>query len=146
MIDLNEMKEESLDIAIRRGQEVDGISCLKHCAGEVAEAIDAYKDFEQVHGKFSGPSSEAYNLRMELADIIMCVLTLCAREHLDIEEALRHCIKKNKARIPEKNKRADYVDWKLHKQSLEIKQLEEKMDMLTERFKLPTGAPTRVVK
>lgn len=129
MIDLNEMKIQSLAIAIKRGQEVDGVSCLKHCAGEVAEAIDAYKDFEQVHGKTPGPSKEAYDLKMELADIIMCVLTFCAREHFDIEEALRICLKKNKARITEVRK-TDFVGTKLAEHTNEIARIKEQIKSL----------------
>lgn len=88
MIDLNEMKKQSLEIAKLRGQEVDVLSCLKHCSGEIVEATDAYVD------------RKINNLKSETADVIMCMLTLAERVGFDVEKALKDCLEKNRARIP----------------------------------------------
>lgn len=95
MIDLNEIKETSLQIAELRGQDTDVRATLKYCAGEVLESYEAYGNWT-----FNNPKGKE-DFALELADVIMCILTISAAEKIDIEEALRICLKKNKARVTE---------------------------------------------
>jgi NTP pyrophosphatase (non-canonical NTP hydrolase) len=94
MIDLNAIAKESREIAIARDQDVTVLGCLKHCAGEVIEATSAQENFY-----FQLNNEAEKNYKSELADIVMCILTLCAEEDFDIEKMLEDCLKKNKARL-----------------------------------------------
>lgn len=78
---------------------------LKHCATEVVEAMEAwtkYQDDGVNHDDYVYPSYFAN----ELADIICCVLIICGKEQIDIEQAILDCIEK-------KRKRAEGVGDKL---------------------------------
>jgi NTP pyrophosphatase (non-canonical NTP hydrolase) len=91
MIDLNSIAIESLEIAEKRDLKTDTVSTLKHCAGEVVEAMDAY-----THSLYNKNLREEF--AMELADVIMCILTISGHLSIDIEKAIEDCLKKNKAR------------------------------------------------
>ena len=86
-MDLKTGSEKAFEIAEKRGQyKHDGqdvLRGLKHCAGEVLEANEAYNDWSFIN-KDEGKEKFAD----ELADIIMCVLSICGAEHIDIENAI----------------------------------------------------------
>lgn len=91
MIDLCEMSKESANITAKRFN-LDDMSAnnktfltLKHCAGEVVEAMEAY-------GRSDADFAE------ELGDIIMCCLTCAGINKIDIEYSLIACQEKNAAR------------------------------------------------
>ena len=46
MIDLNNIARQSLKIAEHRKLETDALSCIKHCAGEIAEATQAVDNYQ----------------------------------------------------------------------------------------------------
>ena len=46
MIDLNNIAKQSLKIAEHRKLETDALSCIKHCAGEIAEATQAIDNYQ----------------------------------------------------------------------------------------------------
>lgn len=92
MIDLNNIAEQSLKIAEHRQQKTDFLSSLKHCTGEVLEAVESYTRFVY------SPIEEKDSFPDELADVIMCILTVSAKENIDIEQALLKCLEKNRNR------------------------------------------------
>lgn len=92
MIDLNNIAEQSLKIAEHRKQKTDFLSSLKHCVGEVLEAVESYTKFAY------SPYGKKDSLPDELADVIMCILTVSAKENIDIEKALLKCLEKNRNR------------------------------------------------
>ena len=95
MIDLNNIAEQSLKIAEHRNQKTDFLSSLKHCAGEVLEAVESYTRFVY------SPVEEKDSFPDELADVIMCILTVSAKENVDIEQAILNCLEKNRKRARE---------------------------------------------
>lgn len=110
MIDLNKMAKDALSIALKREEKNqikgDTISILKHCAGEVVEATEAYfllKHLEGLNDKsvdFEYVKSHAEtNFADELSVIITCALIAVAQEGIDIEAALRRVQEKNKRRV-----------------------------------------------
>lgn len=98
MIDLNKLSKEAYIVAKKR--ELNGafiktepISVLKHCAGEVMEATEAYCDFayemtDEFEEKFQN----------EVADIIVCCLIMSGYMMFDIESALTRVMEKNRLR------------------------------------------------
>ena len=96
-MDLKTGSEKAFEIAEKWGQyKHDGqdvLRGLKHCAGEVLEANEAYNDWSFIN-KDEGKEKFAD----ELADIIMCVLSICGAEHIDIEKAMWRCFIKNAER------------------------------------------------
>ena len=90
MINLNDLSRQSLLLAQQRGLKTDVISTLKHCAGEVVEATQAYSDVVL--------EDDIEDFSLELADIIICVLTASAVEGIDIEEAVNKAMQKNAKR------------------------------------------------
>ena len=84
------------------------MAMLKHCATEVVEATEAYNkmedfsdnyDYHCTISKLTQFSKLEENFKSELADIIACVLIICANEPtIDIEAALQKCFEKNLAR------------------------------------------------
>ncbi len=100
MIDINQMSAQAFEIAEKRGQykhdEHDTTRALKHCAGEVVEAVEAYNDWTFLDTPKTDKKAE---FTSELADIIMCVLSIAGAENIDIEKALKDCIVKNERRI-----------------------------------------------
>lgn len=109
MLDLNELCKVAYKNTCKRAEHEPDIKmgtmeALKHCAGEVIEATEAYSRVATVYS-----ISEVYsiaeackihvqnreNFISELADIICCVLTICGKENIDIEYALTMCMEKN---------------------------------------------------
>lgn len=97
MIDLNEHAQKAQEIAFNRwkkkGVEYHTPAILKHCAGEVCEAVEAYDQY-----LYEYIQSRRNKLAEELADIITCALIAAANEDIDIERALQECQQKNEAR------------------------------------------------
>ena len=93
MLDLNRMARISAEIAVKRGLGTDELDALKHCAGEVVEAMEAFSDI--IH-KFDDK-----RFKGELADIIMCVLSVCGACGFDVEQMLTDCLRKNLKRVNE---------------------------------------------
>jgi NTP pyrophosphatase (non-canonical NTP hydrolase) len=93
MIDLNNIARQSLKIAEHRKLETDALSCIKHCAGEIAEATQAVDNYQSC-------VCEETEKKMadEVADVIMCMLTLSAEMGINIEQAILNCLEKNRKR------------------------------------------------
>lgn len=106
-MNLNDVAKNALENAKRReanGAKIDyhTLPMLKHCAGEVIEATEAYVDYaaalernKETEENTSG-AEEAF--ASELADVICCVLIISANENIDIEEAVCKCMLKNAKR------------------------------------------------
>lgn len=97
MIDLNKLCEVSLANATQRmnnGANIDTETrkMLKHCATEVVEAAEAWAIVVE-----TGTQSKKH-FASELADIICCVLIICGKEQIDVEQAILDCIEKNRKR------------------------------------------------
>ena len=98
MIDLNKLSTDAYIVAKKR--ELNGafiktapIDILKHCAGEVMEATEAYCDFvyemtDEYEEKFQD----------EVADIMVCCLIMSGYMRFDIESALNRVMEKNRLR------------------------------------------------
>lgn len=103
MINLNEHAQKAQEIAFNRwekkGVGYNTPSILKHCAGEVCEAVEAYSDY-----LFENSKVRRDKLAGELADIITCALIAAANEYIDIEKALQDCQQKNEVRAMEGSK------------------------------------------
>ena len=103
MIDLNEHAQKAQEIAFncwkKKGVKYHTPAILKHCAGEVCEAIEAYNQY-----LYEYIESNRNKLAAELADIITCALIAAANEDIDIEKALQECQQKNEARVMEGSK------------------------------------------
>ena len=103
MIDLNEHAQKAQEIAFNRwkkkGVEYHTPAILKHCAGEVCEAVEVYDQY-----LYEYIQSRRNKLAAELADIITCALIAAANEDIDIERALQECQQKNEARAMEGSK------------------------------------------
>lgn len=99
MIDLNDFCRKSWEVAKKRQENgaklnTDTMAMLKHCASEVVEATEVYGMLEETIGTIN---EEAF--ASELADVIACILIICANEPtIDIENALQKCFEKNLAR------------------------------------------------
>ena len=96
MLDLNKIAKDSWEIAQKRGKHglpTDTIGVLKWLSGEVVEATDAYKEYQNVT-----TSNKLDSYKSELADIIVCVLIAAANSNIDIEHALKDCVEKNRKR------------------------------------------------
>lgn len=94
MVNLNDMAKQAHMLARQRGLETDVFSCLKHCAGEVTEAVEA-------NGRLCNDLREygyLKHLEEELADVIICILTASAEVQIDIEKAISESMKKNAGR------------------------------------------------
>ena len=88
MIDLNSLSKKAYEIAEKRYRnnghiKSDTLSMLKHCASEVVEAVEANRENRQD------------DFKLELGDIIMCVLIICGKNKIDIETILNDVQKKN---------------------------------------------------
>lgn len=93
MLNINDLAEQAHTLTERRGYRTDVFSCLKHCAGEVTEAVEA----NTVYNK-TGEKADQNHLAEELADIIICALTASAHEEIDIERAINEAMLKNARR------------------------------------------------
>ena len=81
-MNLNEASQKAYEIAEKRGIHENTMEALKHCAGEVLEAVESYTRFVY------SPKEEADSFPDELADIIINVLSICGAENIDIEQAI----------------------------------------------------------
>lgn len=108
MINLSKLSTVALDIAkARKVDEVDKpggtVRLLKHCAGEVVEAADAYREYvntlECVEDEDERMLVSVRPFAMELADVVMCCLVMAELNGVDMELALLECLKKNKIRV-----------------------------------------------
>lgn len=81
-MDLNEASLWAFEISKKRNQYKgdgdDTIRALKHCACEVVEAVDAYDCLRNAREDFEN----------ELADVIICILSISGAEKIDIEQAV----------------------------------------------------------
>ena len=103
MINLNEHAQKAQEIAFNRWRKMyvdyHTPAILKHCAGEVCDAVEAYNQY-----LYEYIESNRNKLAAELADIITCALIAAANEDIDIEKALKDCQQKNEARAMEGSK------------------------------------------
>lgn len=86
MISLNELTEECFCIAVRREQDMTSTGIVKHLAGEVVELQESLSQ----HNKGI--------IGAEIADCIICCLTLSTKYDIDIEKCLLDKIKYNASR------------------------------------------------
>lgn len=93
MIDLNNIARQSLKIAEHRKLETDALSCIKHCAGEIAEATQAIDNYQSCVCE-----ETEKQMADEVADVTMCMLTLSAEMGINIEQAILNCLEKNRKR------------------------------------------------
>ena len=98
MIDLNKLSTEAYIVAKKR--ELNGafintapIDILKHCAGEVMEATEAYCDF-----CYEMTDENEEKFQNEVADIMVCCLMMSGYMQFDIESALNRVMEKNRLR------------------------------------------------
>ena len=102
MIDLNEMARGALKTATEREKKghllSDTISVLKHCAGEVVEATDAFNELCCFGDDMPDTAMYKTAFADELADVITCALIAAAKEGVDIEAALLRVQEKNRKR------------------------------------------------
>ena len=118
MLDLNKMAEKAYKIAVKRAQKGQiedpryDIDNLKHCAGEIIEAEEAFykwgitgislenatskKDKKRLEKRITEKKAE---FALEISDIIMCCLTIAANERIDIERSLFDCLLKNEGKL-----------------------------------------------
>ena len=92
-MNLNEASQKAYEIARKRGINETTFEALKHCAGEVLEAVESYTRFVY------SPKEEADNFCDELADIVICVLSISAKENIDIEKAIARKMLINEGRV-----------------------------------------------
>ena len=90
-MNLNEASQKALEIAEKRGIHETTIEALKHCAGEVVEAVNAYNDWTYMQ-------AEEIEFERELADIVICVLSISAKENINIEKAIANKMLINEGR------------------------------------------------
>ena len=93
MLDLNNIAKQSLKIAEHRKLETDALSCIKHCAGEIAEATQAIDNYQSCVCE-----ETEKQMADEISDVIMCMLTLSAEMGINIEQAILNCLEKNRKR------------------------------------------------
>lgn len=99
MIDLNELCKMAYENTCKRAEHEPEIKtrtmeALKHCAGEVVEATEAFNDWSRSYSTKDIELTQTI-FADELADIICCVLTICGKHNIDIEYALTMCMEKN---------------------------------------------------
>ena len=95
MLNLNYLCKMAYENAKKRAEyeptiRIDVRNTLKHCAGEIVEATDAYIYY---NGNKNGTTKAVF--ADELADIVCCVLNICGHEDIDLELALTKCMEKN---------------------------------------------------
>ena len=100
-MNLNEVAKNALENAKRReanGAKIDyhTLPMLKHCAGEVIEATEAYTIL--MESAVDDTYNQKERFASELADVICCILIISANENIDIEEAVCKCMLKNAKR------------------------------------------------
>lgn len=93
-MNLNAVAENAYKTALTRqqnGGNVKVADILKHCAGEVIEAQEAF-----ILWKYDAHDPAKY--AEELADVIICALIAAGRDDIDIEKAVNNKIEKNAER------------------------------------------------
>lgn len=110
MMDLNEIKKITLEVGkarIKNGAKLCDGDFLKHCAGEVVEAVQerfkldsfiAERDYYECENWVNEANEIKLSYSHELADIIICVLNEAEKAKIDIEKAILEVIEKNKLR------------------------------------------------
>ena len=98
MIDLNKLSTDAYIVAKKREKngafiQTEPISILKHCAGEVMEATEAYCDFAY---EMTFEYEEKFH--DEVADIMVCCLIMSGYMGFDIEKAINRVMEKNRLR------------------------------------------------
>ena len=82
-MNLNEASQKAYEIARKRGIKETTFEALKHCAGEVIEAMGAYGNW--CNEDYTTTKEDFEN---ELADVIICILSVSGSEGIDIEQAI----------------------------------------------------------
>ena len=100
MINLVTASGKAYDLAKKRGLKENTFETLKHCAGEILEANEAYNNW--TFCKTSDSLKEHFE--DELADVIMCCLSICGAEGINIEKALERVFEKNERRANDSKK------------------------------------------
>ena len=93
-MNLNETAINAYKTALKRqqnGGNVKVAEILKHCAGEVIEAQEAF-----ILWKYDAHDPVKY--AEELADVIICALIAAGRDEIDIEKAVNKKMQKNAQR------------------------------------------------
>lgn len=97
-MNLNEVSQWAFEISKKRNQYKgdgnDTIRALKHCACEVVEAVDAYDCLRNTREEFAN----------ELADVIICILSISGAERIDIEQAISRKMLINEGRAKNDSK------------------------------------------
>lgn len=101
MIDLNFISKIALEYSKAREknrsvEKGSPLNLLKHCSGEIIEAQNARDKWIYGGGDFDSVEKQEY--AAELADVVMCILITSASDNIDIEEALKDCLEKNRKR------------------------------------------------
>lgn len=96
MINLNKLCNTTVENARKRQSngghiKSDTRSMLKHCSTEVVEAMESYT-------KWNVSYDGKKHFESELADIICCCLIIAGNEEIDIENAIKDCVEKNRKR------------------------------------------------
>lgn len=97
MMNLNDVAEQAYLLAEQRQLDTDVLSTLKHCAGEVVEAVEAYTNLQSTLNPVLA-RARIYDTGLELADIIICVLTASVKLGIDIESCVNESMQKNAKR------------------------------------------------
>lgn len=105
MINLNDLAKQSHSLVEQRGLDADVISSLKHCAGEVVEATEAYYIWTDLTATEEVNAKHKADFALELADVIICALTASADMNIDIEKAINGAMLKNARRAYAKGNR-----------------------------------------
>ena len=104
-MDLNEVSLWAFEISKKRNQYKgdgnDTIRALKHCAGEVVEAVGAYDDWSLL----DSPIDRKQDFADELADVIICILSISGSEKIDIEQAISRKMLINEGRAENDSKK-----------------------------------------
>ena len=108
-MNLNEASQWAFEISKKRNQYKgdgnDTIRALKHCACEVVEAVDAYDNWSML----DNPQGRKEEFENELADVIICILSVSGSEGIDIEQAISRKMLINEGRA--KNGLCQYMEF-----------------------------------
>ena len=99
---LNEIAKDSYKSAKKRQENgakisAEPIAMLKHCATEVVEATEAYKELCLRDSEDSLPRLKN-NFASELADVICCCAIIAYYTEIDLDTAISKCLEKNRKR------------------------------------------------
>ena len=102
MINLNDVAEQAYLLAEQRQLDTDVLSTLKHCAGEVVEATEAYTKLMCTASPIQANTFHR-DIGLELADIIICALTASVKLGVNIETSINESMQKNARRAYQEN-------------------------------------------